>query len=120
MANELCVLAYSGGLDTSALIPYIKETYGYDVIAALVDVGRNRNLPELKERALGAGAVDAVIIDAKEEFVRDFVLPALLANALYEGKYPLVAALSAYRQEDRGLGARAGCPGGGPRLHGQG
>lgn len=94
MANELCVLAYSGGLDTSALIPYIKETYGYDVIAALVDVGRNRNLPELKERALGAGAVDAVIIDAKEEFVRDFVLPALLANALYEGKYPLVAALS--------------------------
>lgn len=94
MTKDLCVLAYSGGLDTSALIPYIKETYGYDVIAALVDVGRNRNLPELKDRALKAGAVDAVIIDAKEEFVRDFVLPALMANALYEGKYPLVAALS--------------------------
>lgn len=94
MAEELCVLAYSGGLDTSALIPYIKETYGYDVIAALVDVGRNRNLPQLRERALSAGAVDAVVIDAKEEFAQDFVLPALMANALYEGKYPLVAALS--------------------------
>lgn len=94
MANELCILAYSGGLDTSALIPYIKEQYGYDVIAALVDVGRNRNLPELKERALKAGALDALIIDAKEEFAQDFVLPALVANALYEDKYPLVAALS--------------------------
>lgn len=94
MANEPCILAYSGGLDTSALIPYIKEQYGYGVIAALVDVGRNRNLPELKERALKAGALDALIIDAKEEFARDFVLPALVANALYEDKYPLVAALS--------------------------
>jgi len=94
MASELCILAYSGGLDTSALVPYIKETYGYDVIAVLVDAGRNRNLAELKQRALGAGAVDAVIIDAREEFARDFVLPALLANTLYEDKYPLVAALS--------------------------
>lgn len=94
MASERCVLAYSGGLDTSALVPYIKETYGCDVIAALVDAGRNRNLPELRERALSAGALDSVIIDAKEEFAQDFVLPALMANALYEGKYPLVAALS--------------------------
>ncbi len=94
MANQLCVLAYSGGLDTSALIPYLKETHGYDVIAALVDVGRNHDLPELKNRALSAGAVEAVIIDAKEEFVQHFVLPALQANTLYEDKYPLVAALS--------------------------
>jgi argininosuccinate synthase len=94
MPDEKCVLAYSGGLDTSGLIPYIKETYGYDVIAVLVDVGRARDLEALRQRALRAGAVDALVIDAKEEFARDFVAPALRANALYEEKYPLVAALS--------------------------
>ena len=94
MTNELCILAYSGGLDTSALIPYLKENHGVDVIAALVDVGRAKKLDELRERALGVGAVDAVIIDAKEEFALDFVLPALQANSLYEEKYPLVSSLS--------------------------
>jgi argininosuccinate synthase len=94
MPNELCVLAYSGGLDTSALIPYLRETRGVDVVAALVDVGRAKDLEMLRQRALDAGAVDASIIDAKDEFVRDFVFPALMANALYEEKYPLVSALS--------------------------
>lgn len=94
MSPDLCVLAYSGGLDTSALIPYLRETSGVDVIAALVDVGRAKDLEMLRVRALKAGAVDAVIIDAKQEFVRDFVFPALAANALYEEKYPLVSALS--------------------------
>ena len=94
MANELCILAYSGGLDTSALVPYLKENHGVDVIAALVDVGRAKKLEELRERALYVGAVDAVIIDAKEEFALDFVLPALQSNALYEEKYPLVSSLS--------------------------
>ena len=94
MADEKCVLAYSGGLDTSGLVPYIKETYGYDVIAVLVDVGRAKDLEGLRQRALRAGAVEAIVIDAKEEFARDFVAPALLGNALYEEKYPLVAALS--------------------------
>ncbi|MHB9150544.1 MAG: argininosuccinate synthase [Thermoleophilia bacterium] len=94
MPNDLCVLAYSGGLDTSALIPYLRETRGVDVVAALVDVGRAKDLESLRQRALDAGAVDAVIIDAKEEFVRDFIFPALAANALYEEKYPLVSALS--------------------------
>ena len=94
MSTDLCVLAYSGGLDTSALIPYLRETRGVDVVAALVDVGRAQNLESLRQRALDAGAVDAVVIDAKEEFVRDFILPALAANALYEEKYPLVSALS--------------------------
>jgi len=94
MPTDLCVLAYSGGLDTSALIPYLRETHGLDVVAALVDVGRAKDLESLRQRALDAGAVDAVIIDAKEEFVRDFVFPALTANALYEEKYPLVSALS--------------------------
>ncbi len=94
MSTDLCVLAYSGGLDTSALIPYLRETRGVDIVAALVDVGRAKNLESLRRRALDAGAVDAVIIDAKEEFVRDFIIPALAANALYEEKYPLVSALS--------------------------
>jgi argininosuccinate synthase len=94
MPKELCVLAYSGGLDTSAMIPYLDENYGLDVIAALVDVGRAKELESLRERALKAGAVDAVIIDAKDEFTRDFVFPALQANALYEEKYPLVSSLS--------------------------
>ena len=94
MDKERCVLAYSGGLDTSALVPYMKEKYGYEIICALVDVGRMKDLESLRLRALTAGAVDSVVIDAKEEFVTDFAFPALKANALYEGKYPLHSALS--------------------------
>jgi len=94
MTHEKCVLAYSGGLDTSALVPYLKENYGYEVIAALVDVGRMKDLEVLRRRALAAGAVESVVIDAKEEFLRDFAFPALKANALYEGRYPLHSALS--------------------------
>jgi argininosuccinate synthase len=94
MSKEKCVLAYSGGLDTSALIPYLIENYGYDVIAALVDVGRMKDLEGLRLRALKAGAMESVIVDAKEEFLRDFAFPALKANALYEERYPLHSALS--------------------------
>ena len=65
MTNEKCVLAYSGGLDTSALVPYMKEKYGYDIIAALVDVGRMKDVEMLRQRALTAGAVEAVVLDAK-------------------------------------------------------
>ena len=94
MGKEKCVLAYSGGLDTSALIPYMMEKFGYEMIAALVDVGRMQDLEGLRQRALDAGAVESVVIDAKDEFVRDFAFPALKANALYEEKYPLHSALS--------------------------
>lgn len=94
MSGEKCVLAYSGGLDTSALVPYMKETYGYDVIAVLIDVGRMKDVETLRERALTAGAVESIVVDAKEEFLREFAFPALQANALYEGKYPLHSALS--------------------------
>lgn len=94
MSKEKCVLAYSGGLDTSALIPYMKEKYGYDIVAMLVDVGRMKDVESLRQRALTAGAVESVVLDAKEEFLRDFAFPALRANALYEGKYPLHSALS--------------------------
>lgn len=94
MSGDKCVLAYSGGLDTSAMIPYLRENHGVEVVAVLIDVGRAQGLETLRRRAMDAGAAEAVIIDAKEEFVSDFVLPALKANALYEEKYPLVSALS--------------------------
>ena len=94
MSKEKCVLAYSGGLDTSALIPYMKEKYGYEIIAVLVDVGKMKDLESLRQRALTAGAVESIIEDAKEEFLTDFAFAALKANALYEGRYPLHSALS--------------------------
>ncbi len=89
----VCVLAYSGGLDTSVSIPWIRER-GYEVVALTVDVGQGEDLDAVRERALACGAREALVVDAREEFARDFVLPALRANALYEGKYPLVSALS--------------------------
>ena len=91
--NGTVVLAYSGGLDTSALVPWLKEKYGYDVVCCLVDIGRVKDVPEIMARAEAAGAIAAVAIDAKEEFAEHHCLPALMANALYEGKYPLSTAL---------------------------
>jgi argininosuccinate synthase len=91
---DKAVLAYSGGLDTSALIPWLKEKYDYDVIACLVDAGRVKHIPEIMERAKASGAIETVAIDAKEEFAEHYCLPALMANALYEDKYPLVSSLS--------------------------
>jgi len=92
--HETIVLAYSGGLDTSALIPWLKEHTGANVIAMLADVGRIKNVPGLLEKAKLAGATEAVAVDCKEEFAYHYVLPALMANALYEDKYPLVSSLS--------------------------
>ena len=94
MTKEKCVLAYSGGLDTSALVPYMAEKYGYDIIAVLIDVGHMKDVESLRLRALTAGAIESVVVDAKEEFVRDYAFEALKANALYENKYPLHSALS--------------------------
>ena len=91
--NGKIVLAYSGGLDTSALIPWLREKYGYDVIACLVDLGHVRDIPAIMERAKASGAIEAVAVDAKEEFAEHYCLPALMANALYEGKYPLSTAV---------------------------
>ena len=87
--NKIVVLAYSGGLDTSALIPWLQEKYGYQVVACLVDLGRVKDVPGIMARAEAAGAIAAVAIDAKEEFAEHYCLPALMANALYEDKYPL-------------------------------
>ena len=87
------VLAYSGGLDTSVAVKWIKEKYGLDVIAFSVDVGNEPDFPAIREKALKLGAVKAVVADAREIFVKDFVFPALQANAAYEGQYPLATAL---------------------------
>ena len=94
MEKERCILAYSGGLDTSALVPYMQEKFGYDIVCALVNVGRMKDLESLRVRGLAAGAIESIIIDAEEEFLTDFAFEALKANALYEGKYPLHSALS--------------------------
>ncbi len=89
------VLAYSGGLDTSVAIPYLAEKTGAEVIAVAVDVGQGgEDMDAIRQRALDCGAVEAEVVDAREEFATDFCLPALRANALYMDRYPLVSALS--------------------------
>lgn len=93
MTKEKILLAYSGGLDTSVAIKWLLEE-GYDVIACCLDVGERKNLDFIKEKALTMGASASYTIDAKEEFANDFALIALQAHAYYEGKYPLISALS--------------------------
>jgi argininosuccinate synthase len=92
--SKRVVLAYSGGLDTSVAVRWLGEELGVEVIALAADVGQGGDFDEIRRRALAAGAVEAVVDDCREEFARDFVAPALKANAKYEGKYPLVSALS--------------------------
>ena len=91
---ERIVLAYSGGLDTSVAIPWLTETLGAEVIAVTLDLGQGSELNQVRERALAAGAVRAHVLDVCDTFARGFVLPALQAGALYEGQYPLAAALA--------------------------
>ncbi|EPZ39562.1 Argininosuccinate synthase [Anoxybacillus ayderensis] len=93
MAKPKVVLAYSGGLDTSVAIKWLQEQ-GYDVVACCLDVGEGKDLEFVKEKALKVGAVQSYMIDAKEEFANEYALIALQAHALYEGKYPLISALS--------------------------
>jgi len=88
------VLAYSGGLDTSVVVHWLHGEHAYDVVAVTVDAGQGGDFEAIRERALVAGAVEAVVVDAREEFASDFCTPALQANALYEGRYPLVSALA--------------------------
>ncbi len=83
------VLAYSGGLDTSIIIPWLKENYGYEVIAMAADLGQGEELEPLREKAIKTGAGKIYIEDVKEEFVRDYIFPTLRAGAVYEGKYLL-------------------------------
>ena len=87
-------LAYSGGLDTSVAIRWLQEKYQMEVIAVAVDVGEERDYDSIRQKALDIGAVKSVVEDGKQEFARDFIFPALKANALYEGKYPVSTALA--------------------------
>jgi argininosuccinate synthase len=89
------VLAYSGGLDTSVAIGWIAERSGAEVVCVAADVGQGgEDLDAVRQRALDCGAVESVVLDLKREFAEEYCLPALRANALYEGRYPLVSALS--------------------------
>jgi argininosuccinate synthase len=92
--TERVVLAYSGGLDTSVAVPWLRETHGYDVVALTADVGGGADLAAIGERALAAGASVAVGVDARAAFVESHVWPALQAGALYQGIYPLATALA--------------------------
>ncbi|CEI80621.1 Argininosuccinate synthase [Oceanobacillus oncorhynchi] len=94
MAKDKIVLAYSGGLDTSVAVKWLQDKYNYDVIAVALDVGEGKDLDFVKQKALDVGAIKSYVIDAKKLYSEEYVLPALKANLLYEGKYPLISALS--------------------------
>ena len=83
------ILAYSGGLDTSVIIPWLKENYGCEVIAVAADVGQGGELSDLEARALATGASKLYILDIKDEFVNDYIFPTLKAGAVYENQYLL-------------------------------
>jgi argininosuccinate synthase len=91
--NKKVVLAYSGGLDTSVIIKWLTKR-GYAVVAYMADVGQGSDFPTYRKRALATGSVKVIVDDLKDEFVKDFVFPALKANAVYEGGYLLATALS--------------------------
>ena len=88
------VLAYSGGLDTSVAVKWIADEWGAEVVCLAADVGQGGDFEAIRQRAFAAGAVEAKVVDLRAEFADEYFLPALRANALYEGKYPLVSALS--------------------------
>ena len=92
MSKEKVILAYSGGLDTSVAITWLMKDY--DVVAVCMDVGEGKNLDFIHDKALKVGAVESYVLDVKDEFAEEYVLPALQAHAYYEEKYPLVSALS--------------------------
>ena len=92
--TEKFVLAYSGGLDTSVMIKYLQEKYNAEVITVTVDVGQQEDLVAAGKKAKKLGVLKHYDIDAREEFIIDYVFPAIKANALYEGKYPISTSLS--------------------------
>lgn len=92
---EKAVLAYSGGVDTSVCIPYLKNEFGVaEVIAVTVDLGQGDELGPVKQKALDSGASESLVIDVQQRFVQEFAFPAIQANALYENRYPLATALA--------------------------
>ncbi|MDR2404397.1 MAG: argininosuccinate synthase [Spirochaetaceae bacterium] len=114
------VLAYSGGLDTTVIIPWLKENYDCDIVAVCVDVGQEADWKVIQQRALDTGALSCHVADVKEEYVEDYVWPALKANALYEDKYllgtstarPLIAkVLVEYARRERAVAIAHGATG---------
>tara|TARA_B100000683_G_scaffold132316_1_gene129178 strand:- start:1995 stop:3212 length:1218 start_codon:yes stop_codon:yes gene_type:complete len=93
MAKDIAVLAYSGGLDSTISIDWIKENYGYDVITLTVDLGGGQFSNDLESRAKEAGAIECVVLDVKNEFVKDFILPSLKAGVIYEKNYLLATSI---------------------------
>ncbi|HET8587567.1 MAG TPA: argininosuccinate synthase domain-containing protein, partial [Candidatus Limnocylindria bacterium] len=92
--SETIVLAYSGGLDTSVAVPWLREQHGYEVVTLTVDVGGGADAERIQRRALAGGARTAIVVDAREAFVTDFVWPMLQAGAVYQGIYPLATAIA--------------------------
>ena len=86
------VLAYSGGLDTSVAIRWLAEQYDAEIVTLTLDLGQGQELTNVRERALAVGAIRAHVIDAREEFARDYVMRGLQARAMYEERYPLASA----------------------------
>lgn len=119
---ETIVLAYSGGLDTSVATKWLQEERGYDVVCMMADLGRLPDIEDARARGLGAGAKAVHVVDARDDFLRYFVFPALAAGAVYEGAYP--ARHGPRKAADREAARRQGARGRGhrcrPRLHGQG
>src|SRR5207244_6054295 len=93
MARDKVILAYSGGLDTSVMVPWIGEKYDLDVVSFTVDLGQGEDIERIRQKALKTGAVDAVALDARNLFVDHFVWPALMACVVYESQLPLPTAL---------------------------
>src|SRR5258708_17298739 len=89
---ERLVLAVAGGLDTSVAIAWLAEQYGGEVIAVTLDLGQSRELTDVRERALSVGATRAHVLDVRDEFAREYILPALQTGARYEDRYPLATA----------------------------
>ncbi len=119
MADKI-VLAYSGGLDTSVAIRWLQEQYGVDIATLTMDLGGQVDLEAARQRALDIGAIRADVMDARDEFVRDYVWPALRAGAIYEGVYPLATALGRpliakhlvrIALEEEAMGIAHGCTG---------
>ena len=92
--KDKVILAYSGGLDTSAAIKWIAEKYDMDVIALSIDLGMERDYESIRQKALKVGAIKAAVVDAKDVFINEYVFPALQADAIYEGQYTLATALA--------------------------
>ena len=97
--SKKVVLAYSGGLDTSIIIPWLKENYGCEVIAVIGDVGQQEDLEAARKKALATGASTAYVEDLREEFVRDYIWPTLRAGAVYEHTYLLGTSMTGRAME---------------------